>query len=178
MVPPDGARICAAGAPQNEYQGPVTDRLESLLTFHPFTRLNALLEGIQPGGPALAFSVGEPQPPPPAFLAEMLERHKAEWSRYPQALGTADFRAAAAEWLARRYRLPPGVPDPDQEIMPSAGSREPLFQLALATVPEWQGRGARPAVLMPSPFYHVYAGAAAVAGGRAGLPPSTPENGF
>ncbi len=156
----------------------MTDRLESLLTFHPFTRLNALLEGIQPGGPALAFSVGEPQAPPPAFLAEMLERHKAEWSRYPQALGTADFRAAAAEWLARRYRLPPGVPDPDQEIMPSAGSREPLFQLALATVPEWQGRGARPAVLMPSPFYHVYAGAAAAAGAEPVFLPATPENGF
>ena len=27
-----------------------TDRLESLVTFHPFTRLNKLLEGVQPGG--------------------------------------------------------------------------------------------------------------------------------
>src|SRR5690242_13238103 len=63
----------------------VTDRLDSLLKFHPFTRLNALLGDVPPGEPALAFSVGEPQAQPPAFLAELLERHKAEWSRYPQS---------------------------------------------------------------------------------------------
>jgi len=53
--------------------GAVTDRLDSLLKFHPFTRLNALLEGVTPGGPpggpTLAFSVGEPQAAPPDFLA-------------------------------------------------------------------------------------------------------------
>ena len=72
----------------------MSDRLDPLLNFHPFTRLNALLAGVQPGGPALALSVGEPQAPPPAFLAETLERHKAEWSRYPQTAGTPEFRAA------------------------------------------------------------------------------------
>jgi aspartate/methionine/tyrosine aminotransferase len=155
----------------------VTDRLESLLKFHPFTRLNALLDGIAPGGPALAFSVGEPQAAPPPFLAEILERHKAEWSRYPQTAGTPDFRAAVAEWLTRRYSLAEDFLDRDTEIMPCAGTREPLFHLALATVPEWQG-AARPAVLMPSPFYHVYAGAAAVAGAEPIFLPATAANGF
>jgi N-succinyldiaminopimelate aminotransferase len=156
----------------------VTDRLESLLKFHPFTRLNALLEQVKPGAAPLALSVGEPQAAPPAFLAEILERHKAEWSRYPQTLGTPDFRAAVAGWLGRRYGLPEGFPDPDQEIMPCAGTREALFHLALAAVPEWQGEGARPAVLMPSPFYHVYAGAAAVAGAEPVFLPATAANGF
>ena len=104
----------------------MTDRLESLLKFHPFTRLNALLDGIAPGGPALAFSVGEPQAAPPPFLAEILERHKAEWSRYPQTAGTPDFRAAVAEWLTRRYNLAEDFLDRDREIMPCAGTREPL----------------------------------------------------
>jgi aspartate/methionine/tyrosine aminotransferase len=156
----------------------VTDRLESLLKFHPFTRLNALLDGIAPGGPALAFSVGEPQAAPPPFLAEILERHKAEWSRYPQTAGTPDFRAAVAEWLTRRYNLAEDFLDRDREIMPCAGTREPLFHLALATVPEWQGEAVRPAVLMPSPFYHVYAGAAAVAGAEPIFLPATAANGF
>jgi len=53
-----------------------------------------------------------------------------------------------------------------------------LFHLALATVPEWQAGAARPAVLMPSPFYHVYAGAAAVAGAEPIFLPATPANGF
>jgi N-succinyldiaminopimelate aminotransferase len=160
----------------------VTDRLDSLLRFHPFTRLNALLGDIAPGGPkgapALAFSVGEPQAAPPPFLAEILERHKAEWSRYPQSAGTPDFRAAVAAWLQRRYGLAEGFPDRDQEIAPCAGTREALFHIALAAVPEWQGQGARPAVLMASPFYHVYAGAAAVAGAEPVFLPATAANGF
>ena len=158
--------------------GIVTDRLDSLLRFHPFTRLNALLGDIAPGGRALAFSVGEPQAQPPPFLAEILERDKAEWSRYPQSAGTPDFRAAVQAWLQRRYGLPEGFPDRDQEIMPCAGTREALFHIALATVPEWQGQGARPAVLMPSPFYHVYAGAAAVAGAEPVFLPATVATGF
>lgn len=156
----------------------MTDRLESLLKFHPFTRLNALLDGVKPGGPSLAFSVGEPQAAPPAFLAEILEQHKAEWSRYPQTAGTPDFRAAALDWLTARYRLRAGFIDRDQEIMPCAGSREALFHLALAAVPEWQGKGPRPAVVMPNPFYHVYAGAAAVAGAEPIFLPANRENGF
>ena len=156
----------------------MTDRLESLLKFHPFTRLNALLEGVKPGGPALAFSVGEPQAAPPSFLAETLEKHKAEWSRYPQTAGTPDFRAAVFDWLTARYRLPAGLIDRDGDIMPCAGSREALFHLALAAVPEWQGKGPRPAVVMPNPFYHVYAGGAAVAGAEPVFLPADRENGF
>ena len=156
----------------------MTDRLEPLLKFHPFTRLNALLEDIKPGGPVLAFSVGEPQAAPPPFLAETLEKHKAEWSRYPLTAGTQDFRAAVLEWLNARYRLPAGMIDRDSEIMPCAGSREALFHLALAAVPERQGDSPRPAVVMPNPFYHVYAGAAAVAGAEPILLPANRENGF
>jgi len=156
----------------------VTDRLESLLKFHPFTRLNALLENVRPGGPVLALSVGEPQAAPPAFLAEVLEKDKAEWSRYPQTLGTPDFRASAVDWLTARFRLPAGLVDRDHEVLPCAGSKEALFHLALAAVPEWQGKGPRPAVAMPNPFYHVYAGAAAVAGAEPIFLPANRENGF
>jgi aspartate/methionine/tyrosine aminotransferase len=154
------------------------DRLDPLLNFHPFTRLNALLAGLAPGGPVLALSVGEPQAPPPAFLAETLERHKAEWSRYPQTAGTPEFRAAVGDWLDRRYGLAPGLIDRDAEIMPCAGSREAIFHLALAAVPEWQGKGDRPAVLIPNPFYHCYAGAAAMAGAEPVFLPATGETGF
>src|SRR6266446_5667661 len=152
--------------------------LESMLKFHPFTLLNALLENGRPGGPVLALSVGEPQAAPPAFLAEVLEKDKAEWSRYPQTLGTPDFRASAVDWLTARFRLPAGLVDRDHEVLPCAGSKEALFHLALAVVPEWQGKGPRPAVAMPNPFYHVYAGAAAVAGAEPIFLPANRENGF
>jgi len=156
-----------------------TDRLDSLLTFHPFTRLNALLQGVAPGGagPPLLFSVGEPQMAPPPMLSEILVREAAQWSKYPLAQGTPDFRAAAADWLRRRYHLPAGMIDADKQLLPVAGSREGLFMIALSAVPEGAG-GKRPAVLIPNPFYHVYAGAAAVAGAEPVFLPTTAETGF
>jgi succinyldiaminopimelate transaminase len=156
-----------------------SDRLQSLLTFHPFTRLNSLLQGIQPGGAErpLSFSVGEPQMTPPPILGEVLQREFGQWSKYPLAPGTPEFRAAVADWLVRRYRLPPAMLDPDKHVLPVAGSREALFMIALSAVPEGAG-STRPAVLMPNPFYHVYAGAAAVAGAEPVFLPAVAETGF
>jgi aspartate/methionine/tyrosine aminotransferase len=156
-----------------------TDRLESLLAFHPFTRLNALLRDVPPGGAGRTwvFSVGEPQGTPPPMVAEILQRHAGQWSKYPLAQGTPEFRAAVTEWLVRRYRLPPAMIDPDRNVLPVAGSREALFMIALSAVPERSG-GTRPAVLMPNPFYHVYAGAAAVAGAEPIFLSASAETGF
>src|SRR5690242_1362154 len=156
----------------------MADRIEPLLKFHPFTRLNALLDGIKPGGPVMALSVGEPQAQPPAFVAEVLEREKKDWSRYPLTGGSPEFREAAAGWLKRRFHLPADLVASDLDILPEAGSKEALFHAALAVVPEWDGSGPRPAVVMPNPFYHVYAGSAAVAGAEPLFLPANRANGF
>jgi N-succinyldiaminopimelate aminotransferase len=155
------------------------DRLDPLLTFHPFTRLNALLADLRTpqGLPVLNLGVGEPQFPAPPLVREVLEREAAGWSRYPPSGGTPEFRSAAAEWLARRYRLPPGLIDPDRNILPAPGSREALFHLALSVV-ALKGNGVPPKVLIPNPFYHVYAGAAAAAGAEPVFVPAGPDTGF
>ena len=162
-----------------DHRGMMTDRLESLLTFHPFTRLNGLLQGIKAGGAGapLLFSVGEPQMAPPPLLSELLLRHADQWSKYPLPQGTPEFRAAVKDWLDRRYDLPAGMLDADVNVQPVAGSREPLFMIALSAVPERSGTS-RPAVLIPNPFYHVYAGAAAVAGAEPVFLPTSRETGF
>lgn len=157
------------------------DRLESLLTFHPFTRLNKLLESVQPGGgnTPLALSVGEPQFSPPAEVARIIQDHAGLWGKYPQALGTDSFRKAVAGWLARRFRLPEGMIDPARHIVPVSGTREALFHIALSAVPERAADDVeRPIVLMPNPFYHVYAGAVAAAGGESYFLNATAETGF
>lgn len=155
------------------------DRLEPLLIYHPFTRLNALLADLRtPQGVAvLNLALGEPQFAAPPMLQEVLEREAAGWSRYPPSAGTPEFRTAVAEWLGRRYRLPPGLIDPDRNILPAPGSREALFQLALSAV-ALKGNGQPPKVLIPNPFYHVYAGAAAAAGAEPVFVPAGPESGF
>jgi len=148
------------------------DRLEQLISFHPFTRLNTLLEGVAPGGgnTPLLYHVGEPQFAPPAFVAEAIAEAAAGWSKYPPTAGTEAFRKAVKSWLDRRYRLPPAMLNADQEILPVSGTREALFQIALSAVAIGAPKS-KTRVLMGNPFYHSYAGAAAVAGAS---PPSSP----
>ncbi len=157
-----------------------TDRLESLMRFHPFTRLNKLLESVQAGGgnTPLALSVGEPQFSPPPVVAGLIHEQAGLWGKYPQALGTEPFRQAAAGWLTRRFRLPEGMVDPARHVMPVTGTREALFHIALSAVPEAGPGDDKPIVLMPNPFYHVYAGAAAAAGAEPFFLNATEENGF
>jgi len=166
----------------------VTDRRD-LQTFHPFARLNGLLDGVAAGRsgidlPGLAseapilLSVGEPQNQPPAFVAEEIARAAADWSRYPPPRGTSAYAEACLAWLTRRYSLPAGIIDPQRMFLPLAGTREGLFFAALATTPADHNTGEKPVILMPNPFYHVYAGAAAAAGAEAIHVPATRENGF
>jgi N-succinyldiaminopimelate aminotransferase len=155
------------------------DRLESLMKFHPFTRLNKLLENVTPGGGNTPFllSVGEPQFAPPGFVAEIIAAEAGTWGKYPQANGNEAFRQAVKDWTDRRYGLPAGMLQADQHILPVAGTREALFHIALSAVPEYAG-GERPIVLMPNPFYHVYAGAAAAAGAEPYFLPARAETNF
>ena len=156
----------------------MADPFPAFEQFHPFTRLARLLSGIAPpaGIDPLILSIGEPQGTPPAFVAEMLARHAADWGRYPPAHGTPDFRRAVHDWLNLRFRLPDDLLDPDRHILPVAGSREALYMLAQNAV----ARSARkqPLVLLPNPFYHVYAGAIAASGAEPHFLPATRGNGF
>jgi len=143
------------------------DRLESLVSFHPFTRLNKLLEGVAPGGgnTPLLLHLGEPQFAPPTFVAEAIAEAAAGWSKYPPTAGTEAFRTAVKTWLERRYHLPRSMLNAEKEILPVSGTREALFQIALSAVAAGAPKG-KTKVLMGNPFYHSYAGAAAVAGGE------------
>lgn len=155
------------------------DRVESLAQFHPFTRLNKLLEGVQPGGgnTPLLLSLGEPQFQPPAFATDAIANAKELWSKYPPTIGNAEFRAAAKAWLVRRYGVEPGFIDADRMIVPVSGTREALFHIALSTVAAGLPKG-KGKVLMANPFYHTYAGAAVVAGGEPAFLPAGPETAF
>jgi aspartate/methionine/tyrosine aminotransferase len=57
------------------------------------------------------------------------------------------------------------------------GTREGLFNAALALIPEHK-RGRRPAVLIPNPFYQVYAVGALAAGAEPVFVPATEATGF
>ena len=164
-----------------------------LKAFAPFGRLERLLSPIKPnlddplprqfGGAPIALSIGEPRRQPPSLLTEGLAEGAADWSRYPPPRGTASYLEACADWLVRRYGLPEsamvpdGPLDPQRALLPLPGSREGLFFAALAAV-DGERSGPPPLVLIPNPFYHAYAGAAAAAGCEAVFVPASAETGF
>ena len=149
---------------------------------YPFAKLAALLRDLDPPAELepLLMHLGEPQRPPPPLAAETVAAAADQWHRYPSAWGTAEFRGAAAGWLSRRYRLPRGMIEPARQLLPLPGTKEGLFQIAQLAVPgpeDWPN-GTRPAVLMPNPTYHVYKGAAVMAGAEPIYVSATAENGF
>lgn len=141
---------------------------------YAFPRLRKLLDGVPAGGPELLMTIGEPKHQLPGLVAETIAAHAHEFALYPPNDGTPALRAAIAGWIDQRYGV---ALDPETRIFPLNGTREGLFALALALSPETKS-GARPAVLMPNPFYQAY-GAAALAAGAEPVPvPATEATGF
>lgn len=146
----------------------------SNLPDYAFPRLRKLLDGLAPGAAPLRMDIGEPREPVPPFVAETIAAHAPDWGRYPPNEGSVPLREAISGWLMRRFGA---HVDPEREVLALNGTREGLFAAALALCPERKG-GAQAAVLMPNPFYQVYAAAARAAGAEPVFLPATEETGF
>ncbi|MCQ0969482.1 aminotransferase class I/II-fold pyridoxal phosphate-dependent enzyme (plasmid) [Paracoccus sp. TK19116] len=144
----------------------------SNLPEYAFPRLRALLSGIQPGADPMVLTIGEPRHAMPDFLQDVLVSNLSGFAKYPQNEGSADLLDAISAWIGRRHKI---EVDPSR-IMALNGSREGLFNAALALCPETKN-GQRPAVLIPNPFYQVYAVAAAAVAAEPVFMPTTPETG-
>src|SRR6187402_1698803 len=129
----------------------------------PFARLNDLLADIKPGKPPIMLSVGEPQHPIPNFVGGVIAQHLADFGRYPANKGTEECRRAVAAWLGRRYKLTRQV-DSESEVLVLCGTREGLYLGAVAASRFVGPRKGKPAILIPNPFYAVYAAGAIAAG--------------
>jgi aspartate/methionine/tyrosine aminotransferase len=145
----------------------------SNLPDYAFPRLRKLLDAHAPGGPVVHMSIGEPRHPMPDFVGPVLAESLAGFGKYPPNDGAPELLDAIAGWIGRRY----GVPVSPDRIMALNGTREGLFNAALALCPETKG-GKRPVVLMPNPFYQVYAVAALACGAEPVYVPATAETGF
>lgn len=146
----------------------------SNLPEYAFPRLRSLLDHHQPGGEPVSMTIGEPRHPFPAWVGEVLAANLEGFGKYPPNEGTPELRRAIAGWLGTRYGLDI---DPDRQICNVNGSREALFNACLAISPE-RKNGQRPAVLMPNPFYQVYAVAAVASEAEPVFVPATAETGF
>jgi len=150
---------------------PIADRIRNLPAY-PFAviaeQVDALLaQGLSP----IDFGVGDPTLPTPALVRERLKTAVDEraTSGYPSYIGAPEFRAAAAQWMKRRF----GVDvDPATQITTTIGSKEGIFHFPLGHVEPGD------VVLCPSPGYPPYVRGTSFAGGVPYFLPLTRENGY
>lgn len=145
----------------------------SNLPDYAFPRLRKLLDAHAPGGPVVAMTIGEPTHPMPDFVGPILAANLSGFGVYPPNDGTPELLAAISGWIARRY----GVAVAVDRLMALNGTREGLFNACIALCPETK-RGRQPVVLMPNPFYQVYAVAALTVGAEPVYVNATAANGF
>lgn len=144
----------------------------SNLPEYAFPRLRALLDHHPAGGEPIAMTIGEPRHAMPGFVGAVLQGALQGFNRYPANDGTPELLAAISGWVARRY----GVTLPAERLMVLNGTREGLFNAAIALCPE-EKRGRKPVILTPNPFYQVYAVAALAVGAEPVYVPATAATG-
>lgn len=122
------------------------------LPAYAFPRLRALLDHHTPGGDVVHMTIGEPKHQFPQWVTDVIVENAAGFNSYPPNDGSDELRGAMAEWIASRYGV---TMDPASQIMALNGTREGLYNAAMALCPEVKN-GKKPAILIPNPFYQVY----------------------
>jgi succinyldiaminopimelate transaminase len=128
---------------------------------YPYERLAEIAElAAAHDGGAIDLSVGTPgDPPPDAVRAALADGDTARG--YPPSIGTPAFRAAVADWIARRLgaRI-----DPDTDVAACVGTKE-----FVASVPQYLKLRdpSRDTILYPAISYPTYEMGATLAGLRA-----------
>ena len=132
------------------------------LPAYPMAQLQARKAALAAAGtPIIDFGIGDPVEPTAPAIRAALAAAIPEVSQYPSVAGTPALRRAVAGYLRRRFAV---ECDPERAILPSAGSKEAIFHLALALLDPATGRDG---VVFGTPGYPVYESSALFAGGRA-----------
>lgn len=140
---------------------------------YAFPRLRALLDHHAPGGDVVQLTIGEPKHAFPSWVTDVIMENAAGFNSYPQNEGTDALRGAMADWAAQRYGV---TLDPATRLMALNGTREGLYNAAMALCPE-EKNGQRPVVLIPNPFYQVYMIAAISVAAEPVFVPATDKTG-
>jgi aspartate/methionine/tyrosine aminotransferase len=145
----------------------------SNLPAYAFPRLRALLDSHAPGGSVVNMTIGEPKHPFPEWVPQVLADNVDGFAVYPPNDGSPELLDTISAWIDRRYGVTVGA----DRIMTLNGSREGLYNAAVALLPETK-RGKQPTVLIPNPFYQVYMIGALSTGAEPVFVPALRQTGF
>jgi LL-diaminopimelate aminotransferase len=123
------------------------------------------------GVDVISLGVGDPDLPPPAALADALDRNvrRPDAHGYPTNRGLPELRQAVSEYYGRRFRV---SVDPEREVLPLLGSKEGIAHLCLTLLDPGDS------ALVADPGYPVYTGGPRLAGARPVSLPLRAQNGF
>ncbi|EBA17207.1 aminotransferase, classes I and II [Roseobacter sp. SK209-2-6] len=144
------------------------------LPAYAFPRLRALLDHHAPGGDPVHMTIGEPKHAFPQWVTDVIVENASGFNNYPPNDGSSALLEALSDWIKRRYGV---TKDPASEIMALNGTREGLYNAAMALCPE-QKKGRKPTILIPNPFYQVYMVASLSVGAEPVFVPATAQNGY
>jgi N-succinyldiaminopimelate aminotransferase len=129
---------------------------------YPFEELDRRKqEALDAGRALIDLGVGDPRDETPAFIREALREAVVPTSSYPRAAGLPELREAISAWASRRFGV---TLDPSTELIPTLGSKEPIFFLAQAVLDPTSGRDL---VFVTAPGYTIPERGARFAGGEA-----------
>jgi acetylornithine aminotransferase len=157
---------------QNPGMPPVSPLLARTGTY-PFVRLAEAKAAVQARGvEVIDMGVGDPRERADPRIEKALTDALPEVSGYPVAQGLPELREAIAAWVGRRFEAPL---DAEHEVIPTLGSKEAIFSLALALLDR---DGDRRTVAYTEPAYPVYERGALFAGGEPLALPLETARGF
>ncbi len=118
---------------------------------YPMEELNRIKEQLKREGKKIYdFGTGDPKEPTADFIIETLKNSIPEISQYPSVSGRKDLREAISRWFFKRFNV---KLDPNEEIIPSNGSKEAIFHFPLVFIDPDEDKKK---VLFGTPAYPVY----------------------
>lgn len=150
-----------------------TNEVTSDLWAYPAEALKAIkAKQIEQGREVYDFGLGDPKIPIWPKIREAIGRSIPEISSYPSIRGTANLKKAHENYLTRRFgeEVLQGT-----AILPTRGSKEGIFHVALSLVCRSKGRKT---IVYPDPGYPVYRSSTLFAGGTPVPYSLTPENDY
>ena len=128
------------------------NELTESLGVYPMEGLNATKRRlVSEGKKVFDFGTGDPKIPTWAPIVEALKKNVGIVSQYPSVYGTDDLKKAHFGYLKRRHGIDQTA---DIEAIPTQGSKEGIFHVALSLV--GRSNGKKNIIIYPDPGYPVY----------------------